>query len=105
MAIQNYHIKLTTLTLLAYAPLSTTLSTKSPLAIVENRKVPGLQNGMDYVKLGSSDLIVSKVCMGTMTFGEVSVVILMTFRLCLSLHSAHKSLLMNNILICVAKHY
>jgi len=25
---------------------------------------------MDYVKLGSSDLEVSKVCMGTMTFGE-----------------------------------
>ena len=25
---------------------------------------------MDYVKLGSSDLLVSKVCMGTMTFGE-----------------------------------
>jgi len=32
--------------------------------------VPGLENGMDYVKLGSSDLVVSKVCMGTMTFGE-----------------------------------
>lgn len=26
---------------------------------------------MDYVKLGSSELVVSKVCMGTMTFGEV----------------------------------
>ena len=25
---------------------------------------------MDYVKLGDSDLVVSKVCMGTMTFGE-----------------------------------
>jgi len=25
---------------------------------------------MDYVRMGSSDLIVSKVCMGTMTFGE-----------------------------------
>lgn len=25
---------------------------------------------MDYVKMGSSDLVVSKVCMGTMTFGE-----------------------------------
>ena len=25
---------------------------------------------MDYCKLGSSDLEVSKVCMGTMTFGE-----------------------------------
>jgi len=39
-------------------------------AIVENTMVPGLKNGMDYVKLGSSDLVVSKVCMGTMTFGE-----------------------------------
>ena len=36
-----------------------------------NKAVPALDNGMDYVKLGSSDLIVSKVCMGTMTFGEV----------------------------------
>lgn len=35
-----------------------------------NKSVPGLQNGMDYTKLGSSDLEVSKVCMGTMTFGE-----------------------------------
>ena len=25
---------------------------------------------MDYVKLGDSDLLVSKVCMGTMTFGQ-----------------------------------
>lgn len=32
--------------------------------------VPGLQNGMDYCKLGSSDLEVSKICMGTMTFGR-----------------------------------
>jgi aryl-alcohol dehydrogenase-like predicted oxidoreductase len=30
---------------------------------------------MDYVKLGDSDLEVSKVCMGTMTFGEVSFVL------------------------------
>ena len=35
-----------------------------------NQAVPGLQTGMDYVRLGDSDLIVSKVCMGTMTFGE-----------------------------------
>ena len=35
--------------------------------------MPGLKNGMDYVKIGTSDLLVSKVCMGTMTFGEVSV--------------------------------
>ena len=39
-------------------------------SIVKNVAVPGLKNGMDYVKLGSSDLIASKVCMGTMTFGE-----------------------------------
>lgn len=32
--------------------------------------VPRLKNGMDYVQLGDSDLVVSKVCMGTMTFGE-----------------------------------
>jgi aryl-alcohol dehydrogenase-like predicted oxidoreductase len=25
---------------------------------------------MDYTRLGDSDLIVSRVCMGTMTFGE-----------------------------------
>jgi hypothetical protein len=61
------------LRLLALKPLCSALSTK-PLAILENRNVPGLQNGMDYVKVGSSDLVVSKVCMGTMTFGEVSYV-------------------------------
>ena len=43
---------------------------------VENKSVPGLKNGMDYVKLGSSDLEISRICMGTMTFGEVSVIIL-----------------------------
>lgn len=37
---------------------------------VKNVLVPGLENGMDYVRLGDSDLVVSKVCMGTMTFGE-----------------------------------
>mmetsp|Transcript_25694 Transcript_25694/g.31526 ORF Transcript_25694/g.31526 Transcript_25694/m.31526 type:complete len:406 (+) Transcript_25694:118-1335(+) len=37
---------------------------------IGNTPVPGLKNGMDYVQLGDSDLIVSKVCMGTMTFGE-----------------------------------
>jgi len=39
-------------------------------AVVKNAAVPGLKNGMDYQKLGGSDLVVSKVCMGTMTFGE-----------------------------------
>mmetsp|Transcript_16154 Transcript_16154/g.22752 ORF Transcript_16154/g.22752 Transcript_16154/m.22752 type:complete len:415 (-) Transcript_16154:265-1509(-) len=38
--------------------------------ITKNVQVPGLDNGMDFVKMGSSDLVVSKVCMGTMTFGE-----------------------------------
>lgn len=39
-------------------------------SITKNVAVPGLENGMDYCKLGKSDLEVSKVCMGTMTFGE-----------------------------------
>lgn len=39
-------------------------------SITKNVQVPGLENGMDFCKLGSSDLEVSKVCMGTMTFGE-----------------------------------
>lgn len=47
------------------------LSTASSSGMV-NKAVSGLTNGMDYVKLGSSDLEVSRVCMGTMTFGEVS---------------------------------
>ena len=38
--------------------------------ITKNVAVPGLRNGMDYCKLGTSDLEISKVCMGTMTFGE-----------------------------------
>lgn len=38
--------------------------------VVKNLPVPGLKNGMDYVQLGDSDLIVSKVCLGTMTFGK-----------------------------------
>lgn len=37
---------------------------------ISNKSVPGLKNGMDYTKVGSSDLLVSKVCMGTMTFGK-----------------------------------
>jgi aryl-alcohol dehydrogenase-like predicted oxidoreductase len=35
-----------------------------------NVPVPGLKNGMDYIPLGDSTLMVSKVCMGTMTFGQ-----------------------------------
>lgn len=38
--------------------------------VIANKVVPKLKDGMDYVKLGSSDLVVSKVCMGTMTFGK-----------------------------------
>ena len=38
--------------------------------IVKTEDVPGLKNGMDYVKLGDSDLVVSNICMGTMTFGN-----------------------------------
>jgi aryl-alcohol dehydrogenase-like predicted oxidoreductase len=38
--------------------------------ITKTVHVPGLQKGMDYCKLGTSDLEVSKVCMGTMTFGQ-----------------------------------
>mmetsp|Transcript_17889 Transcript_17889/g.41243 ORF Transcript_17889/g.41243 Transcript_17889/m.41243 type:complete len:453 (+) Transcript_17889:34-1392(+) len=38
--------------------------------IVKTVECPGLKRGMDYVRLGGgSDLIVSKVCMGTMTYG------------------------------------
>mmetsp|Transcript_1389 Transcript_1389/g.3158 ORF Transcript_1389/g.3158 Transcript_1389/m.3158 type:complete len:425 (+) Transcript_1389:20-1294(+) len=46
------------------------LSVCSSALSVGNQAVQGLKNGMDYVKMGSSDLVVSKVCMGTMTFGE-----------------------------------
>jgi hypothetical protein len=38
-------------------------------AVVKAAQVPGLETGMDYVKLGDSDLVVSRVCMGTMNFG------------------------------------
>lgn len=31
---------------------------------------PGLKTGMTYNRLGDSDLVVSRVCMGTMTFGR-----------------------------------
>mmetsp|Transcript_43493 Transcript_43493/g.48995 ORF Transcript_43493/g.48995 Transcript_43493/m.48995 type:complete len:477 (+) Transcript_43493:86-1516(+) len=37
--------------------------------IIKTVDAPGLKRGMDYVRLGNSDLIVSKVCMGTMTYG------------------------------------
>lgn len=44
--------------------LSTTSIPSS--AVRKNVAVPGLRNGMDYATLGDSDLVVSKVCMGTM---------------------------------------
>jgi hypothetical protein len=52
---------------------STSITTKASVVaapVVKNVAVPSLTNGMDYVKLGDSDLLVSKVCCGTMTFGE-----------------------------------
>ena len=50
---------------------STAAPTKNKLKqIVKTESVPGLKNGMDYVKLGDSDLVVSNICMGTMTFGS-----------------------------------
>jgi hypothetical protein len=52
--------------------LSTTAAlATSKAASVKNVAVPGLKNGMEYARLGDSDLVVSKICMGTMTFGEV----------------------------------
>jgi hypothetical protein len=48
----------------------------SKAASIKTVAVPGLKNGMDYARLGDSDLVVSKVCMGTMTFGEVRYVTL-----------------------------
>lgn len=51
-------------------PLSDEENNNSYNKIVKNVDVPGLKRGMDYVKLGGdSDLVVSKVCMGTMTYG------------------------------------
>lgn len=51
-------------------PLSDEENSNSYNTIVRNIDVPGLKRGMDYVKLGGdSDLVVSKVCMGTMTYG------------------------------------
>lgn len=44
-------------------------------AVISNKAVPGLKNGMDFCKLGDSDIVVSKVCMGTMTFGEQNTIV------------------------------
>jgi len=52
------------------SPLSDEKNANSYNKVVKNVDVPGLKRGMDYVKLGGgSDLVVSKVCMGTMTYG------------------------------------
>ena len=77
---RNTSLLLPAITGLALRQLSVSVqalsvTTKAGLSIqtpsVTNKSVPGLKNGMDYVTLGSSDLVVPKVCMGTMTFGEV----------------------------------
>lgn len=44
--------------------------TKRIKQVVKTVDVPGLERGMDYVKLGDSELVVSNICMGTMTFGN-----------------------------------
>ena len=43
---------------------STALAIAKGKQIIKNENVPGLKNGMDYVRLGDSDLVVSNVCMG-----------------------------------------
>lgn len=48
--------------------LSLTSAATSPT--VTTRSCPSLKNGMSYNRLGDSDLVVSRVCMGTMTFGR-----------------------------------
>jgi len=64
-------LRLLLLSALAAASASlSTVATKSAAKSIGNEKVPGLKSGMDYVRLGDSDLVVSKVCMGTMTYGE-----------------------------------
>jgi len=45
-------------------------STTLPNHVTKTVKCPGLKNGMEYSQLGDSDLVVSRVCMGTMTFGK-----------------------------------
>lgn len=48
---------------------TTALAEITRTSVVKTQQCSGLKNGMDYVRLGDSDLVVSKVCMGTMTFG------------------------------------
>jgi hypothetical protein len=45
------------------ASTTTTTTTKNAATMIKkNVAVPGLKNGMDYVQIGDSDLIASKVC-------------------------------------------
>ena len=52
------------------SPSAVAVSAAYSGSIIKNVAVPGLRGGMDYCKLGTSDLLVSKVCMGTMTYGK-----------------------------------
>ena len=70
---------LSTVRLLAFQNargLSSTITStaRSHGKVVRNVAVPGLRNGMDYVQIGgdndNGNLVVSKVGMGTMTFGQ-----------------------------------
>jgi len=54
----------------AFSSTSEKRSSVVATAVIANNAVPNLKNGMDYVNLGTSDLLVSKVCMGTMMFGN-----------------------------------
>ena len=53
----------------AFAP-SYASAAYSGSSTTKNVVVPGLKDGMDYRQLGTSDLEVSRVCMGTMTYGR-----------------------------------
>ena len=59
---------LATAALLPVASRALSTATTDGLAkgkvIVKTEQVPGLAKGMDYVRLGDSDLTVSNICMG-----------------------------------------
>jgi len=78
--LQTYSNGVTAFSATITAPTAQTSGFRSPVTdeqngnsynkIVKTVDCSGLKNGMDYVKLGGdSDLVVSKVCMGTMTYG------------------------------------
>jgi hypothetical protein len=52
----------TTTTTVPPTTKSTTMTPKTRTTIHHTKQVPGLQNGMDYIQLGDSDLLVSKIC-------------------------------------------